>query len=51
LALKAALLTLKLPLQKNAGFIDIKLGPRVLRTETAALTVLSALQLSYGDLA
>ena len=36
---------------KDAGFIDIKLGPRVLRTETAALTVLSALQLSYGDLA
>jgi 16S rRNA (uracil1498-N3)-methyltransferase len=36
---------------KNSGFIDIKLGPRVLRTETAALTVLSALQLSYGDLA
>ena len=36
---------------KEAGFIDIKLGPRVLRTETAALTVLSALQLAYGDLA
>ncbi|AIY66054.1 16S rRNA (uracil(1498)-N(3))-methyltransferase [Pseudoalteromonas piratica] len=36
---------------KAANFIDIKLGPRVLRTETAALTVLSALQLAYGDLA
>jgi 16S rRNA (uracil1498-N3)-methyltransferase len=33
------------------GFIDIRLGPRVLRTETAALTVLSALQLQFGDLA
>lgn len=33
-----------------AEFIDIKLGPRILRTETAALTVLSALQLSLGDL-
>ncbi|MBQ4876976.1 16S rRNA (uracil(1498)-N(3))-methyltransferase [Pseudoalteromonas luteoviolacea] len=33
------------------GFIDIKIGPRVLRTETAALTVLSALQLQFGDLA
>ncbi|AZZ97135.1 16S rRNA (uracil(1498)-N(3))-methyltransferase [Pseudoalteromonas sp. R3] len=33
------------------GFIDIRLGPRVLRTETAALTVLSALQLEFGDLA
>lgn len=36
---------------KAADFVDIKLGPRVLRTETAALTVLSALQLVYGDLA
>ncbi|OUL59056.1 16S rRNA (uracil(1498)-N(3))-methyltransferase [Pseudoalteromonas ulvae] len=36
---------------KNSGFIDIRLGPRVLRTETAALTVLSALQLQFGDLA
>ncbi len=35
---------------KQAEFIDIKLGPRVLRTETAALTVLSALQLQFGDL-
>ncbi|WP_462159099.1 16S rRNA (uracil(1498)-N(3))-methyltransferase [Pseudoalteromonas sp. GB56] len=33
------------------GFTDIRLGPRVLRTETAALTVLSALQLEFGDLA
>ena len=31
--------------------MDIRLGPRVLRTETAALTVLSALQLQFGDLA
>ncbi|WP_404341025.1 16S rRNA (uracil(1498)-N(3))-methyltransferase [Pseudoalteromonas mariniglutinosa] len=36
---------------KQQGFIDIRLGPRVLRTETAALTVLSALQLQFGDLA
>jgi 16S rRNA (uracil1498-N3)-methyltransferase len=35
---------------KNTGFMDIRLGPRVLRTETAALTVLSALQLEFGDL-
>ncbi|WP_105257929.1 16S rRNA (uracil(1498)-N(3))-methyltransferase [Pseudoalteromonas sp. T1lg88] len=34
----------------NNGFMDIRLGPRVLRTETAALTVLSALQLEFGDL-
>ena len=31
-------------------FTDILLGPRVLRTETAALTVISALQLKFGDL-
>ncbi|GAP75330.1 ribosomal RNA small subunit methyltransferase E [Pseudoalteromonas sp. SW0106-04] len=33
------------------GFMDIRIGPRVLRTETAALTVLSALQMQFGDLA
>ncbi|PAJ74916.1 16S rRNA (uracil(1498)-N(3))-methyltransferase [Pseudoalteromonas sp. NBT06-2] len=38
-------------LTKSSGFMDIRLGPRVLRTETAALTVLSALQLQFGDLA
>ncbi|MEI5639461.1 MULTISPECIES: 16S rRNA (uracil(1498)-N(3))-methyltransferase [unclassified Pseudoalteromonas] len=36
---------------QEQGFIDVRLGPRVLRTETAALTVLSALQLQFGDLA
>lgn len=36
---------------KQQDFVDIRLGPRVLRTETAALTVLSALQLQFGDLA
>lgn len=34
-----------------AGFAGIQLGPRVLRTETAALTAISALQLQFGDLA
>lgn len=34
-----------------AGYQEILLGPRVLRTETAALTLLSALQLQFGDLA
>jgi len=36
---------------KQQDFTDIRIGPRVLRTETAALTVLSALQLQFGDLA
>ncbi|GIU35321.1 16S rRNA (uracil(1498)-N(3))-methyltransferase [Shewanella colwelliana] len=31
-------------------FTDVLLGPRVLRTETAALTAISALQLRFGDL-
>ncbi len=34
-----------------AGYQGIQLGPRVLRTETAALTAISALQLQFGDLA
>lgn len=32
-------------------FSEIALGPRILRTETAGLTVISALQLQFGDLA
>ena len=31
-------------------FTDILLGPRVLRTETAALTAITALQVRLGDL-
>ena len=34
----------------SAGFHDVLLGPRVLRTETAALTAITALQCRYGDL-
>lgn len=32
------------------GFIDILLGPRVLRTETAGLSAITALQTKFGDL-
>lgn len=32
------------------GFIETLLGPRVLRTETAALTAITALQCRFGDL-
>tara|TARA_R110001583_G_scaffold19264_15_gene75617 strand:- start:1781 stop:2527 length:747 start_codon:yes stop_codon:yes gene_type:complete len=35
----------------QADFHDILLGPRVLRTETAALTAITALQCRFGDLA
>ncbi len=31
-------------------FVDVLLGPRVLRTETAALTAITALQCRYGDI-
>lgn len=31
-------------------FIDYRLGPRILRTETAGLTALAALQVLFGDL-
>ena len=31
-------------------FIDVLLGPRVLRTETAALTAMTALQCRFGDI-
>lgn len=33
-----------------AGFIGLRLGPRVLRTETAGLAAIAALQAGYGDL-
>lgn len=35
----------------QANFIDVLLGPRILRTETAALTAITALQCRFGDLA
>lgn len=35
----------------HADFQPVRLGPRVLRTETAALTALSVVQYQFGDLA
>ena len=37
-------------LRKKANYHAVKLGPRVLRTETAAVTAISAAQLLWGDL-
>jgi 16S rRNA (uracil1498-N3)-methyltransferase len=34
----------------QSGFQDLSLGPRILRTETAALAALAALQAVAGDL-
>ena len=35
---------------RAAGFTELRLGPRVLRTETAALVALTVLQAYWGDL-
>jgi 16S rRNA (uracil1498-N3)-methyltransferase len=32
------------------GFVAVQLGPRILRTETAAIAALAALQQAFGDL-
>lgn len=37
-------------LAARSGLHRLRLGPRILRTETAAVVALSALQLSFGDL-
>lgn len=39
----------ELTLAKENDFTPIKLGPRILRTETAGLATISALQTSWGD--
>ncbi len=38
-------------MSQQAGFTPLNLGPRVLRTETASLAAISALQCRYGDFA
>jgi 16S rRNA (uracil1498-N3)-methyltransferase len=35
---------------KKHNFIAIQLGPRILRTETAALAMIASLQSSWGDM-
>lgn len=35
---------------EQSGYHSVRLGPRVLRTETAALAAITALQAGYGDL-
>jgi 16S rRNA (uracil1498-N3)-methyltransferase len=35
---------------QKAGFMPVRLGPRVLRTETAAVVALTVLQALWGDL-
>jgi len=33
----------------SAGFIPVRMGKRILRTETASLAALSAVQMLWGD--
>ena len=33
----------------QAGYVSVKLGPRILRTETAGLAALAAMQCLWGD--
>lgn len=40
----------EIDMTQDFDFTEILLGPRVLRTETAALTTISALQLKFGDI-
>lgn len=40
----------EIQLAAEQGFVDMLLGPRVLRTETAAMTAITALQCRFGDL-
>ena len=35
---------------RDNGFVAVRLGPRVLRTETAAVAALTAAQLLWGDM-
>jgi 16S rRNA (uracil1498-N3)-methyltransferase len=41
----------EIALAKQSGFTALRLGPRVLRTETAAVATITALQTLWGDLA
>ena len=40
----------EISMTEQFSFTDVLLGPRVLRTETAALTAITALQLKFGDI-
>ena len=39
----------EMQLAESAGFVSVRLGPRVLRTETAGLAALAAIQCLWGD--
>lgn len=47
---ESGLTTAEVDLAQQNGLQGLTLGPRILRTETAALTAITALQLKWGDL-
>ena len=47
---EGGLTTEEIAMTADQGFTDILIGPRVLRTETTALTAITALQVRFGDL-
>ena len=47
---EGGLTELEIEMAKAAGFIPVKLGQRILRTETAAITLTAILQYELGDL-
>jgi 16S rRNA (uracil1498-N3)-methyltransferase len=40
----------EIALARDAGVIPVRLGPRILRAETAGLVAASAILFAYGDL-
>ncbi len=46
---EGGLTTTELDGAQHSGFVSVSLGPRVLRTETAAVAALTAIQLTAGD--
>jgi len=48
---EGGLSTQEIAMAETAGFVPLRLGPRVLRTETAALAAISVLQWYWGDFA
>ena len=47
---ESGLTTEEVNLARQHGMLALSLGPRILRTETAALSAITALQLKWGDL-
>ncbi len=40
----------EIDLAKQSGFVNLRLGPRILRTETASMATIAAIQTYFGDM-